>query len=460
MLNKNLLKTLGPGILFASTCIGVSHLVQSTRAGANYGFSLVIIILLANLFKYPFFEYGSRYANATGTSIIDGYRKLGKWAINLYALITLGTMFFVTAAVVVVTSGFMNNLFGISELFTSLHFPYPNLVTPILLLTVCFGILAAGKYNVLDSLIKVIGGVLLISTLIAFILSVLKGGSPPIKDFVAPDWLDFNYNNGVHLGFIVALMGWMPTALDLSTWNSLWTVARIKQTGYKPTLKETLFDFNFGYIVSVILAICFVTLGANLMYGSGETLPSTSSAFSAKIVQMYTTTMGDWSKWIIGPAAFSIMFGTAIAVIDGYARSSERILEILFIENKKNTVDVENRKRTYVSTILILSIVSFIIGYLFVYNKTISIRISDFLNELFGNSIGGNTINGFKFLVDIATTISFIVAPIMAIMNFRLVQEKYVGKDFVPPKWEIILSYAGITFLSGFSILFLIFKFL
>ena len=57
---QNLLKTLGPGILFASTAIGVSHLVQSTRAGAVYGFELLGFIMLANLFKYPFFEYASR----------------------------------------------------------------------------------------------------------------------------------------------------------------------------------------------------------------------------------------------------------------------------------------------------------------------------------------------------------------------------------------------------------------
>ena len=37
-------KTLGPGILFASTAIGVSHLVQSTRAGADYGFSLLFYL--------------------------------------------------------------------------------------------------------------------------------------------------------------------------------------------------------------------------------------------------------------------------------------------------------------------------------------------------------------------------------------------------------------------------------
>ena len=56
-------KTLGPGILFASTAIGVSHLVQSTRAGAKYGFGLLIFIIIANLFKYPFFEFASRYSN-------------------------------------------------------------------------------------------------------------------------------------------------------------------------------------------------------------------------------------------------------------------------------------------------------------------------------------------------------------------------------------------------------------
>ena len=73
---KNLIKTLGPGILFASTAIGVSHLVQSTRAGADYSFGLIAAIIIANLLKYPFFEFGSRYANSTGTSLIDGYKNI------------------------------------------------------------------------------------------------------------------------------------------------------------------------------------------------------------------------------------------------------------------------------------------------------------------------------------------------------------------------------------------------
>ena len=88
----------GPGILFASTCIGVSHLVQSTRAGrwrvwprvGGGG---------GERREIPLFEFGSRYASATGTSLIEGYRKLGRLASWGYLATGLATGFFVVAAV-------------------------------------------------------------------------------------------------------------------------------------------------------------------------------------------------------------------------------------------------------------------------------------------------------------------------------------------------------------------------
>lgn len=48
------IKALGPGLIWAGASIGVSHLVQSTRAGADFGFQLVWVVVLANLLKYPF----------------------------------------------------------------------------------------------------------------------------------------------------------------------------------------------------------------------------------------------------------------------------------------------------------------------------------------------------------------------------------------------------------------------
>lgn len=51
----NLGKAIGPGILMAGAAIGGSHLVSSTQAGAIYGWSLLLLLLLANLFKYRSF---------------------------------------------------------------------------------------------------------------------------------------------------------------------------------------------------------------------------------------------------------------------------------------------------------------------------------------------------------------------------------------------------------------------
>ena len=58
---KSKFKAMGPGILMASAAVGGSHIVSSTQAGAIYGWQLAIIVLLVNLFKYPFFRFGSQY---------------------------------------------------------------------------------------------------------------------------------------------------------------------------------------------------------------------------------------------------------------------------------------------------------------------------------------------------------------------------------------------------------------
>ncbi|RDJ31175.1 MAG: divalent metal cation transporter [Crenarchaeota archaeon] len=410
---SRLLKTLGPGILFASTAIGVSHLIQSTRAGAEYGFLLLGIVLIANLLKYPFFEYGSRYANVTGTSIIDGYQRLERKALLLYFFITIGSMFFVTAAVGFVTAGFLENLFQIEFLGV-----YPIII----LFAVCVTILSVGKYRTLDSLIKIIGSVLVVSTVIAFALVLINGPIKPEEEFIAKEiWSQ----SGIF--FLIALMGWMPTAIDLSSWNSLWTLERIKQTNFKPTLKETLLEFRIGYIITAVLAVFFVTLGAFIFYGTTEDLPNDNSMFAHKVVTLYTTTIGEWSYIIIAASAFSVMFGTIIAVLDGYSRSLHRTVTLLW--NPSGT----SFQRYYVFFILILSIGSLIVVFQFQDN--------------------------LKLLVDFATTLSFLIAPVIAIFNFKLVTGKYLTKDSQPPLWLKILSYAGIVFLIGFAAFFVITRF-
>ncbi len=409
-------KTFGPGILFASTAIGVSHLVQSTRAGAEYGFLLLGFVILATLLKYPFFEFSSRYANVTGTSIIDGYNRLGKPALLLYFVITIASMFFVTAAVGFVTAGFLENLFQIDFLGS-----WPIVI----LFGICTGVLVIGKYQTLDGLIKIIGSVLVISTILAFVLALVNGPVEEINEITPPEiWTQAG------IFFLIALMGWMPMPVDISSWHSLWTVARIKQTNFKPKLKETLLDFNLGYLVTGILAIIFVTLGAYIFFGTGQELPNNNSLFAHNVVTLFTETIGHWSYLIIAASAFSIMFGTIIAVFDGYSRSVERVTYLL---RKNNNKKEKKFKKPYN-----LSIFSLVVGSLIVV----------FLFE-----------NKLKELVDFATMISFLIAPIIAIFNLKLVTGKYLVTDAHPPIWLKTLSYAGIIFLIGFALLFLTTRF-
>ena len=95
------IKNLGPGLLFAGAAIGVSHLVQSTRAGADFGLGLIWALLLVNMFKYPFFQFGPRYASATGESLLDGYKKLGNGVLIAYYVLTFATMFTIQTAVTI-----------------------------------------------------------------------------------------------------------------------------------------------------------------------------------------------------------------------------------------------------------------------------------------------------------------------------------------------------------------------
>ena len=406
-------KTFGPGILFACTAIGVSHLVQSTRAGAEFGFMILAFVILATVLKYPSFEHGSRYANVTGTSIIDGYEKLGRKFLILYLGITLGSMFFVTAAVGFVTAGFFENLFQIEFL---------GIWTIVILFAICGVILCVGRFGTLDGIIKVIGFVLIISTFVAFVLASINGPVEKAEDFIPRDlWSD----SGIF--FLIALMGWMPTAIDLSSWNSLWTLARIKQTGYKPSLKETLTEFRIGYLITGIMAVFFVGLGTLVFFGSGDSLPNNNSLFAHKIVTMFTKTIGQWSYIIIAASAFSVMFGTILAVFDGYSRSFQRIIQIL----KKD--ESESSKKLYVIIVSILAIGSILI-------------IMQFGDKL-------------KELVDFATTLSFLVAPIIGVLNHKLVIGKFLSKENHPSSWIKILSICGIIFLTGFALFFIYTKF-
>ena len=399
----NFLKKLGPGILFAGAAIGVSHLVQSTKAGADFGFGLVWALLLVNLFKFPFFQYGPKYANATGESLLEGYKKLGANILYFYVIISLATMFTIQTAVTIVTAGIAssltNNIISVEQ-------------WTIIILIVCSVLLYFGKYKMLDKMIKIVISILALSTILATCLA--------FNNFS----YDFNLSqvlpkNNIEIAFLIAFMGWMPAPLDISVWHSIWTIEKNKSDGIQD-MKTTLFDFNVGYFGTIILGISFVLLGYFVMNGSNLSFSSSATTFATQLIEMYTSTFGSWSYIIIGLATFTTMFSTTITTLDASPRAMHKATEL--ISNKK----IKN-------------------GYIYWLFFLVIGTISIFFN--FNSEMGT--------LVKVATIVSFITAPFYAIINYILISSSHTPEKYRPTTFMHILSTIGIFFLLGFGIWYL-----
>ena len=397
---------LGPGLLFAGAAIGVSHLVQSTRAGADFGFGLIWALVLVNLFKYPFFQYGPRYAIATGESLLDGYHKIGKFFLIAYFILNILTMFTIQTAVTIVTAGLASSLFGFTD----------NMVIWSLIITVsCYLILLVGKYNLLDKMIKIIILILAISTILSTGVASLNSMEAYSFEQVFP--------SGAGLVFLVAFLGWMPAPLDISIWHSIWAIEKNKTQ--KITKKDSLFDFNVGYIATVFLGICFVSLGALVMYNSGISFSSSGSVFAGQLIELYTSNLGDNLYLIISICAFTTMLSTTITTLDASPRTMSRATQLLTKNSDKNY---------YFHWITILAIGTMLIFYFL-------------LSEM-------------GALVEIATVLSFITAPFYAILNYKLVTSKNMPDQHKPSKSLRILSIAGILFLSLFAFGYILTRFI
>lgn len=336
-------------------------------------------------------------------------------------------MFTVLAAVTAVTAGLAIQLFGWNPTIEGVT-SFPVNITTWSLILIAFGviILAIGRYPLLDKVIKVVMVVLAISTIAAFILVLPTLGGVNL-------WGPVKWGDVAFITFLVSLIGWMPTGMDVSVWQSFWALARKKETGHAPTLRETLFDFNLGYIGTGIFAIMFCTLGAAVIFRAGAEIPDSASAFAKQIIDLYTSTLGEWSRPIIEISAFTTMFSTMLTVIDGFPRG----LQLVAKRFVKPEDPAEVEKRTGNSWDYWVWIGALSIGAMFI--------IIRFLSSL-------------KGLIDVATIISFITAPFLGILTYRAMTASYIPDEFKPGAWRRILALTGIIFLSAFLLFFAYFR--
>ena len=419
----NLLKALGPGILFAGAAIGVSHLVQSTRSGAIYGLTLLPLIILVHLLKLPAMLAGPRYAAATGTSLLEAYRRQGRYTLAIFAVIVTGTAVAIVAAISMVTAAIFKAavlvpVFGATEAE---------------LAWVCVGllgvgacILATGGFAWLDRVMKALMVVMLVTTMVA------AGAVLPRIDFsISLEWPS-GVTGAASMVFIVALIGWMPAPLDITVWNSLWTIARSKRTGTSPTARVCRAEFLIGFGLCLLLACAFAVLGSVVMRQNGVEPSPSPAAFVAQLFSLYESVFGPWITPVIGASALAVMFSTLLTVLDALPRSIVVLVARLGGPERPwdegATRDLSRTKGYWIAMAVI------VLGAMLLVGR-------------FRGSMTG--------LVDLATTLSFLGTPLLAWFNHRAMTAPEVPEAFRPGGLTRAVSLAGVVFFAAFALLYL-----
>ena len=396
---RSKIKAMGPGILMASAAVGGSHIVSSTQAGASYGWALLGLVILANVFKYPFFRFGAEYTADTGKTLVEGYAKKGKFYLWVFFILNVFSALVNTAGVSILCSAIIASAFPMLGLSIT--------TWSIILVAIIWGMLLFGGYKFLDGMAKWIMSALTIATVAAVVIAAIK--HPEYR----ADFVEKSPWQLVTLPFIVSLLGWMPAPIEISAINSLWSAEKKKTVDFNS--EDALFDFNVGYIGTAILAVFFVALGALIQYPTGKPVEAASAKYIAQFVDMYASVLGNWSRYFI---AFLCIFGTVITVIDGYSRVNETSLRLLFNKEDSN----ESPLKVWMT---LTSILGLIIIFFFQGQVAIMLRFA---------MIG-----------------SFLTTPFFALLNYVLVTNE--KKNL--PTWLKGLAIAGLIFLFGFAIFFI-----
>jgi Mn2+/Fe2+ NRAMP family transporter len=374
------------------------------------------VILVALVLKYPFFEYGPRYSAATGVSLVEGYRRIGRWALWLYFLFTLSTAVIIQSAVILFTAFLIDYVFALT---------WPIPVTAGVLMLCCGLLLWIGRFPLLDGAVKLILVVLALSTVAAAVVTLGR------VDFSTAALLpEIGVARGaVSFGFLLALVGWMPSTVEVSVWSSLWTLAKDDAAGGRASVKHARLDFFVGYVATGFLAFCFLVLGAGVMFASGTEFSGAGTVFSTQLVDLYSTTLGAWTRPIVLVAVLTTMLSTSLAVVDGFPRAIERTV-VNLRPRHRDEAGVPTAGAPYWIALAVLAALTVVVLWAFVGNLT--------------------------SMVDLATIVSFITAPVFGYLNLRAVTSPEVAPEDRPSRRMVAVSWIGLVLLGGTAVVYLV----
>ncbi|WP_433294141.1 Nramp family divalent metal transporter [Pseudonocardia sp. CA-142604] len=265
-------KQVGPGLLAAATGVGAGDLVATMVAGAEYGMVLLWAAVLGTGLKLALAEGVGRWHLATGTTLLDGWRRLGYWATVFFGayIIIWGFVYGATAMSAVGLP--LNALFG------GLPVRYWAMIAGVIGLVLVW----AQRYHVFEKFMTVLVLIKFVS-----VVSVALLVSPNLGEVfsgLVPRLPEGSVVN------VLGLIGGVGGTITMAAYG-YWMIAK----GWKGTrwLSMMRLDNTVGYVMTGIFVIAMLIVGAEML--RGQNLTSSDSGLLT-LGTALGETYGDWAR--------------------------------------------------------------------------------------------------------------------------------------------------------------------
>ena len=240
-------KIVGPGLVVAATGVGAADLVATLVAGSKFGYTLLWVAVLGAVIKVVLVEGAGRYSLATGRTIFEGWRSLGRWTTFYFApyIMVWGLVYGATAM--------SSTALPIVALFPDLSLRWVAIASGLVGLALVW----FGSYATFEKVITVFVGIMFVAVVGAAALTL-----PNLGEFALGLRPIFPDDSIVNVLGIAGGVGGTITLAAYGYWlrEKGWATPRF--------MRVMRIDNGVAYLVTGIFVVSMLIVGAELLYSA------------------------------------------------------------------------------------------------------------------------------------------------------------------------------------------------
>jgi Mn2+/Fe2+ NRAMP family transporter len=422
------LKRIGPGIILAASIVGSGELIATTTLGAKVGYTAMWIIVLSCLIKPVVQAELGRYVIATGETGLAGFNRAPgprakvNWIVWAWAAMTLMTMMQIGAM-----------FGGVSQVMNLLIPSISVKFWVVIFLAITLALLLGGGYERIERLAMVKVGLF---TMLTFLAAMLLIRMPQYFSWEA-FWDGFKFKlPGAGFADAVAVFGITGVGASELFMYPYWCVEkgyarfagrheasaewRHRARGWVRVMHT---DIVASMIIYTVATVAFYLLGAGVL--NGMNLVPKEGEMISTLSNIYTQTLGPWSRWLFYAGAVVTLYGTIFAAT---AANSRVFADMLRLMGAFSADDAAARTRYRNLFIVLLTVVP--VALIFIFTDPVH-------------------------MVRIGGIAQAMMLPVIGLGAVYL-RHRHLPKDIQPSQWVTVglwVAAAVITWLMGYSVI-------